>query len=416
MNEAKLLALLTKREYYLKYKAVLREFSVLPETWAMLEEMGEYFNEYPQDKEIDKDKFISWSRAYKPTRKGDRRNAHEAMVEVMCSQGHDPSIMKRVIELQAALEIQEAANDIVMRGNTGKMDDITRLVSEFQRVQSQVNEDDPFAPFDLDRMFTALVRDGGYKWRMTELNKSIGPVCGGDFIVIAKRPEVGGTTFVTSEVSYMIPQMRDGANIAVFANEEPDDRMHGRFCQSALGLTGLDMAADIEGTKKEWAKYLGNRNLRVFHKGDMTTAWCESVLKREDKWDLIVFNVLWKVRPHGRNLEDHQMYQRVAQWARNLATDYNCPVMAVWQADFSAEGVEYLSQAQLHGSKTGVQGEADVMLMIGATPQPAKEYERYINVVKNKVPSSKTTDPRQRHGKYIVDIDIERGRFNGRLV
>jgi hypothetical protein len=74
-----------------------------------------------------------------------------------------------------------------------------------------------------------------------------------------------------------------------------------------------------------------------------------------------------------------------------------------------------MDQSQLYGSKTGVQGEADVQLMIGASHEPGKQLERYISVVKNKLPGSGGTDPRLRHGKFTVDMDAERGRFVGRM-
>ena len=89
--------------------------------------------------------------------------------------------------------------------------------------------------------------------------------------------------------------------------------------------------------------------------------------------------------------------------------------MSIIQADGSAEGQRWLNQSQLYGSKTGVQGEIDVLLMIGKTEEPGHEEQRFIHVAKNKKPTTGRMDPRVKHGKFIVDFDEERGRYNTRL-
>jgi hypothetical protein len=175
----------------------------------------------------------------------------------------------------------------------------------------------------------------------------------------------------------------------------------------------MDMASNPKDTVEKFNEFLGTREVDIIHDTALTCSKVDTILKRK-AYDLIGFNVLWKVRPYGKNLEDFQAYQRVAQWARKVADNY-APVVAIWQADASAEGVEWMDQSQLYGSKTGVQGEADVQLMIGASHEPGKQLERYISVVKNKLPGSGGTDPRLRHGKFTVDMDAERGRFVGRM-
>jgi hypothetical protein len=283
----------------------------------------------------------------------------------------------------------------------------------WREIHSKGGFDDPLSPYDLNDVFESLSRSGGFHWRLPELNKAIGPICKGDFILVGKRPEVGGTTFLTSEFTHMIKDVPEGGNVVIFNNEESRSKVYARVIQSALGVTVMDMAGNRAKTLSDYHSFLGTKTFDVIHDTSLTTAKIEAVLKRKP-YDLIGFNVLWKVRPWGRNLEDYQSYQRVAQWGRKIADEY-APVVAIWQADASAEGVEYLDQSQLFGSKTGVQGEADVQLMIGATPEPGRQLERYINIVKNKIPASAGTDPLWRHGKFVVDMDAEIGRITGRL-
>jgi len=151
------------------------------------------------------------------------------------------------------------------------------------------------------------------------------------------------------------------------------------------------------------------------HGTGLTMSDVESVLRRRE-YKLIGFNVLWKIQGMAKRLEDTQKYERIAQWARSLADRFEAPVLGVWQADTTAEGVAWLTQQQLYGSKTALQGEADVLLMIGKVHEPGKGDERYINVCKNKIPSSPGTNPKLRHAQFTVDIDSERGRFLSRRI
>jgi hypothetical protein len=86
-------------------------------------------------------------------------------------------------------------------------------------------------------------------------------------------------------------------------------------------------------------------------------------------------------------------------------------VICIHQADASAEGVKWLNQSQLYGSKTGVQGEADVLIMIGATHEPGDENRRYISICKNKLPGGPRTEIALRRGKHEVMFDGDIARF-----
>jgi hypothetical protein len=250
------------------------------------------------------------------------------------------------------------------------------------------------------------------KWRLLELNKSVGPICKGDLIIVGKRPEVGGTTFLTSEMTHMVSQMPEGSRAVLFNNEESRHKVVARLIQSGLNMTVMDMAANPKDTLDKWRLFLGTREIDVVHDTALSLRTIEAVLKRHE-YGLIGINVMWKLQGHKR-LEEYQRFHAIAQWARNVA-DHHAPVIGVWQADGTGEGVPWLNQSQLYGSKTGVQGEADVLLMIGASHEPGKQDERYISVVKNKMPGSSDTDPKFRRGQFTVGIDPEKGRFVSRM-
>ena len=79
------------------------------------------------------------------------------------------------------------------------------------------------------------------------------------------------------------------------------------------------------------------------------------------------------------------------------------------QADATAEGQRTLDQSQLYGSKTKVQGEADVLIMIGK--EAVSGEVRWLNVCKNKMPHGPRVKAGLSHGQFEVKIDAERGRY-----
>ena len=414
MNESHLICLLLTRDMYVRFSKHLKEYTMLPETWEILEDVGEYYKTYPSDDKVDVSKFIPWVRTVRhPTWNKTQHEGYEMVVVLADSMDPDPAIMERMYELATAIDIKDKIDAAIYKGGTPTLDEVGNLIDEYRKHTAAGGHDDLLAAFDLGDVFDSLSRTGGLRWRLEELNVSVGPICKSDFVIVGKRPEVGGTTFMTSEFTHMVGQLPEGASAVIFNNEESRSKVYARLMQSALNRTVMDMAADPKVTLADYAKFLGTRNIDVIHDTHLTTAKIEQVLKRK-KYDLIGFNVLWKVKPYGSKLEDYQRYEQSARWARSMADDY-APVVAIWQADASAEGVEWMDQSQLYGSKTGVQGEADVQIMIGKSNEPGLQDERYISIVKNKIPGSKGTIPAMRHGRFIVDMDAERARFKSRM-
>ena len=94
-------------------------------------------------------------------------------------------------------------------------------------------------------------------------------------------------------------------------------------------------------------------------------------------------------------------------------TEY-CPIIGITQADPSAEGVRYIHQDRIYKSKTALQGEADVLLMIGMDYDEPPD-TRFLHVAKNKIPPAPCTDPSVSHIMSEVQFEGQLGRFNSKL-
>lgn len=413
MHEATLIRTLAERDSYERFKTHVKEYAVLPEAFEIIEDIGDYFKTHATGDTVDWDAFLAWVFVSRhPSWTATQRASYSAIVETVKGCKPDPSVVARLHELVAAIDLKDLAESAIYAGGTDALEKAAAVVESYRAAAVDGGAEDPLAPYDLREIFSSLSRTGGLKWRLVELNKSVGPICKGDLILVGKRPEVGGTTFLTSEMTHMVSQLPEGSRAVLFNNEESRHKVVSRLIQSGLDMTVMDMASDPKDTLSKWRLFLGTREIDVVHDTSLSIRTVEQVLKRHE-YGLIGINVLWKLQGH-KKLEEYQRFHAITQWARHIA-DIHAPVIGIWQADGTAEGVPWLNQSQLYGSKTGVQGEADVLLMIGASHEPGKQDERYISVVKNKMPGSADTEPKYRRGQFTVGIDPERGRFISRM-
>jgi hypothetical protein len=77
-------------------------------------------------------------------------------------------------------------------------------------------------------------------------------------------------------------------------------------------------------------------------------------------------------------------------YARNIGKMYGCLVVYCTQLSAEAEGKIVLSQAMIEGSKTGLAGESDLMILIARNPPlqdstDGDDGQRHLNIVKNKI-------------------------------
>jgi len=103
------------------------------------------------------------------------------------------------------------------------------IFAALQNVE-HVNEEEQFVSDDLDIILNDTIKQPGLRWRLECLNKSLGSLRKGDFGFIFARPEAGKTTFLASEISYMLEQT--SAPILWFNNEEQGSKVMLRVLPS----------------------------------------------------------------------------------------------------------------------------------------------------------------------------------------
>lgn len=261
-----------------------------------------------------------------------------------------------------------------------------------------------FVTDNLEELYATTMGEGGLRWRLKSLNRSLGPLRKGDFGFIFARPETGKTTFLADQFSCMAIQAPGPC--LWFNNEEQGEKVAVRLYQSVLGAPLEKIYADRGRAQAAYLERTGGRIKVVddagISKRDIERT-CESVQP-----SLIVIDQLDKVHGFDADRDDLRL-GAIYQWARELAKSYG-PVIGVSQSDGSGEGVKYLNMGNVANAKTSKQAEADWILGIGLD---FKDHPmvRGFSICKNKLMGGEESVAKYRHGKWDVMIEPEIARY-----
>lgn len=341
-----------------------------------------------------------------PHLKPDDRVLQDALFRRVASASYDEILAAEYFEKQRhqseAAKIALVALDVAQ----GKKDwdTVIEAVSKVGEIKP-IEEAEEFVTDDLEELYNAQVANQGLRWRLDTLNKILGSLRKGDFGFVFARPEVGKTTFLASEVTYMAGQA-DGP-ILWCNNEEQGSKVNLRAYQAALGVTREELFSDIEANRERFFAET-KRNIKIYDNAGMSRRDVERVCKQLNPV-MIILDQIDKI--YGFESERHDLKMKaIYQWARELSKTYG-PVVGICQAGGTGEGKKYLDMNDVDSSHTAKQGEADFILGIGATNKEGEEYVRYLHACKNKLEGDLDTIPELRHGKVQVLIRPELARY-----
>jgi len=396
-----ILRYMSRRDNYYELKDLITKGLCVKESWTLLADYGAYFNDHPLETDITED-FILWQRVKRhPQWKPDEARNVSSIVRNVLAQPipKRTAFLDSIHHLRATGQYHSIANDME-KGLISVSDAESRARS----LVTTRPTSDTLTNLDLRTLGKQAATDG-YYWRLEDLNKSLGPLRKGDLIIVGKRPEVGGTSFLVSEISHMLEQT-DG-NAIIFNNEEAPSKVYSRMVSAALGIDYRKLLGDPAKYQTAYNKWLGKSKWDLVHDTSMSISSINQQLE-DTAYDIIGINVLLKIGGTGAEA-DHDKFQALGEECRRISQRYG-PVIAIVQADPSAEGMQYIPQDRIYKSKTALQGEADGLIMIG-TDEEIKDTVRYIHVAKNKLPPSACSMTDKKHIRSQVQFDMDTGRF-----
>jgi replicative DNA helicase len=290
------------------------------------------------------------------------------------------------------------------------------MVEEFE-LSTNRKVKTPWVQVPIEELLLETKHNTGFKWRLEGLNACMRPLIAGDFIIVAARPDVGKTTFLTDQLTHFAAQVDEvfpGENRTIlwFNNEGPGRRIVSRLYQSALNATmsRLVELSDNGTVRKAYEKATGGRPdvIRVFDIHDFWNHEVEDIIRTTPP-ALIVFDMVDNIKFGGgvsnNGQRTDQLLEAMYQWARLIGVKHDCPVMATSQVSADGEELCYPMLGMLKDSKTGKQGAADAILTIGYKRDFPNS--RYLGLTKNKL----ALEGQPKSPKVEVNFDGSRGRY-----
>lgn len=303
----------------------------------------------------------------------------------------------------AAYEAAEGRNDGTKVGE---------IISAYEglSIKPEGKDEIEFLTTDLEQLLNEVTAVPGISWRLDALNESLGSIRPGDFGFIFARPETGKTTFLASEVSFFLEQIkRQGKGPVVwFNNEEQGNKVMLRIIQAYFGVTLEQLFSNLQGFKKSFTEQVGIL-LKFVDSAAIHRDTVERIVTRE-RPSVVLFDQLDKLQGFDGDREDLLLGKKY-QFGRELAKQ-GAAVIGVSQANGTGEGVRWLSMQHVSSSTTAKQAEADFIAGIGKTQEQGYENVRYINISKNKLMGDQgITKPELRHAQLTVLIEPEIARY-----
>jgi replicative DNA helicase len=407
------------KENLSKYRRYIKPHVVMKETNTILDGMDKYYKTFPSVTDFAWDSFSAFLIADQSKRLTDDSIVKLRMMlskakSFVPHHAHE-EVVKTLIELDYLALIMEECEKV--KEGSSDLEHVHILATNaLKDVERYIEKDELFVSADLSAIADRIT-SSGYEWRLDALNRSLGPLRTGNFVIVAARVEVGKTTFLASEVSYLAQQLPKDRPVVWVNNEEESSVVFFRIVQAALGIESKTIIADSKKAMVDYATLMGGNKDKIRVTKDMNNVRDLETLFREVNPGLIIFDQLDKVDGFKSDEREDLKLGKIYKWARELARSYG-PVIAASQLSASAVEMKdppFIGLDALRGSKTDKPGEADVVITIGKYKEPKSPEEemiRTINVPKNKLPGggSKQVES-DRHGQFLVTIDPIRARY-----
>lgn len=410
MYDIDLIRAVLSKDKWDRFSEHIKKHNVSSYTKALIEVVDAYWKTYPESTSIN----VADLKTLFFIMKG-KTLKDPAAYEILFSRLDEPTtavgddlILKHLIQVDYATRIVDEAQGHVLSVPGKSLDNVGGLFSQYEEeIERSSKPEDAFVSPSLSYV-SAIASAPGLDWRLEELNIAAGPLRKGDFCIVAARPEAGKTTFLASEASFMLTQLKEDEHVLWINNEESSIKVMMRCIQAFNQVTSKELLADPTKYEKAFLAAGGNRFLIVGDDSSYRSVPRIESLIAKHKPGLIVFDQLDKVEGFKYEKEAYQRLGALYLWARELAKKH-CPVIAASQLDGTAERMKWVTMDHLRGSKTDKSGEADLIIMIGDDREGT--LDRYITLAKNKLIGGPRTLEPHRHGNFVVGIEPTKARY-----
>lgn len=389
ITNSNLIKVFLDRDNYLKYYKYVNKAWLSLEAETILKALEQYY-EIDSAKQIALDDFYTWFHTvFAPDLPRSKQKEYAAIfkklsivpdekIEIILSKMEQDLVKDKILR-----SLEEGVNKDYLLETLTSYNPKIDFTSEFEKDLVKV---------DLPSLIQNNERKEGLSWSLDCLNKGIGRIIKGDFIIIAGYVDSGKSCFVINEAVHMAKQMKD-KKVLWLNNEEFNERVLKKILKSTLNKPWHYIAERHETAMKAYTQRMNGDPQRILFYDifgwsiNKVRRLCESVNP-----DLIVIDQVDKISLGKKStsaewVETGKVYEEVRSIAKSVA-----PVLGITQCDGS---VRYFDKAEnrikfrtvidmsaLRGSRVEKQEEADAIITIGQDIDNPNS--RYLTIAKNK--------------------------------
>ncbi len=415
--DALLLKILKHREHYENLIPELDTDTLHGTTAFVLDKFGNWFAS-TKDTVIDMEDFKAYFFNFIQHMATDEKKRYFNNLFDKCRVDATPEQTEFIIEkIISHTFATHMGNLVVQYNDDAEIDIIEEVGIKHTKAVEKLQRETIDLSLDMDGIEGVLDKDEnkiGVKFDLGVLRDNLRPMQSGDFIIAAGRPDSGKTSFLASQFVSFLDSVEGGRPIIWFNNEGEGNRIIKRIYQSVLQATTKDLLKyrqEGDLNKRFKLRVQNPERIKIIDCHGWSTHDVEKTVKKFNPGLVIVDMIDNIIFPDSRfQSRTDQILEGQYQWFRLLGVKYHFPVIATSQVSAEAEQQTHTqmwpAMHMLKDSKTGKQGAADCIIMIGRNLSPdSPENIRYISTPKNKLAIERSNI------KMAVTFDAQRARY-----
>lgn len=385
MIDLNLLRICKHRKEFFRLQGRIPRASMDPQTNHILDDFKVYFDRMPDADVVDMKTFLPIFRARHTSLKDDQVTAYEGIFNSVSQDVQDDArsaVMMSMLELRMGTDVAKLLTE-------WEQGDIENIHAELSKINDEFLLDADirvldYIKTDIMDLLNEESDESGIKSRLSCLQEAMRGYRGGDFGIVAGRPDKGKTTFLASEATYWAPQLPDEKNIVWLNNEGPGKRIIPRLYQAALGMTVSEMRK-VPDLRAAYIAAVGRIDkIRIVDIHGLDNYAVENII-RANAAGVVIYDMIDHIRGFGSESRTDLQLEEMYKWGREIAVKYDLVGVATSQISNEGDGLQFPTLGMLKDSKTGKQGACDFQMMIGAVNDPNMSGLRYIGLPKNKL-------------------------------
>lgn len=379
---------LLSRSVEYKYYRNICKIDNLQKEYALLFKMiDDIYQLFPEKSSISPDEIKEYLRYKMP--KARDLDFLEGLIDSAYETDVGPEVselmMQQLAEIHIASKIVGQLMPVIERSQYEKVPEVVELAQEYNDLAGALTSDHTLMPCTDSLMDLAKQKSTktGLKFPVKAIQNALGDVEYGTSGLIFARPETGKTSLGIHLAAQWAMDKRNEADWLglYFGVEERITKHRMRFAQALLGCKEEHILARPEPAHKEALK----RGLDkfMFFGSVATTRDIEQLVKLHSP-NAIIIDQTPKIYKPGQPDSEVQRLAQIFLWVRMFAKEKMLAAVNLMQAAASAENKQWLTQTDMHNSKTDVAGETDWALGIGVVHEPGMEYIRFLSLCRNK--------------------------------